>query len=84
MEWHNCISYARGHQIKWVRVHGHNHSIILGDWVVRSVLWTTSNGVSQVHFIAFDLKRFYQRLSNAFDLKRFIGDCPIFLNKVVY
>ena len=37
-----------------------------------------------MHFIDFDLKRFYLRLSNAFDLKRFIGHCPMFLNKVVY
>ena len=29
IEWHNCISYARGHHIKWVRVHGHNHSSFL-------------------------------------------------------
>ena len=29
-------------------------------------------------------KAFYWRLSNAFDLKQFIGDCPILLNKVVY
>ena len=29
MECHNCISYARGHRIKWVRVHGHNHSSCL-------------------------------------------------------
>ena len=26
----------------------------------------------------------YQRLSNAFDLKRFIRDCPMLLNKVFY
>ena len=29
-------------------------------------------------------KAFYRRLFNAFDLKRFIGDCPMLLNKVVY
>ena len=28
-------------------------------------------------------KAFYRRLSNAFDLKQFIEDCPM-LNKVVY
>ena len=26
----------------------------------------------------------YQGLSNAFDLKRFIRDCPMLLNKVFY
>ena len=29
-------------------------------------------------------KAFYRRLSNAFDLKRFIEDCPMLLNTVVY
>ena len=26
----------------------------------------------------------YRRLSNAFDLKRFIGDCLMLLNKAIY
>ena len=29
-------------------------------------------------------KTVYRRLSNAFDLKRFIGDCLMLLNEVVY
>ena len=29
-------------------------------------------------------KMVYRRLSNAFDLKRFIGDCLMLLNEVVY
>ena len=29
-------------------------------------------------------KAFYWRLSNAFDLERFIEGCPMLLNKVVY
>ena len=30
------------------------------------------------------IKAIYRRLSNAFELKLFIGDCPMLLNKAVY
>ena len=29
-------------------------------------------------------KTVYRRLSNAFEIKRLIGDCPLFLYKTVY
>ena len=29
-------------------------------------------------------KTVYQRLSNAFEIKRVIRNCPLFLNKIVY
>ena len=65
-EWQNCISYARGHRIKWLCVHGHNYSSFLVNGVVSSVLWTTYNRISRVHFIALN-KAIYWRLSNAFE-----------------